>query len=903
MKEKCKRIEKLIFFDDRGLSLVELLVAITIGAIVSVSIGSLLVFSLRMYGKQTVDVEMQHEMQTTSNFVIDSIMESDSFIVSKSKDTQNQERSDVVVLGKFEYSKSLLFSGYVFSIDKVDSTTKDGKLYMKKYVSKGLTSACVSSGEIVPDEIVEELTTGIVAKTNLLATNVQIFNLSPTEDSVQKVSTPYTYSNPFSVNLDLQFAKNGGTSDIKKELHDTIAIRNTIKPINTTTITVGGVDKIVEMTPVAVGVSNVWNQYYQHKLTSKKDELKITTETVQMEKALGRIQIPGTGGDFTILEIVPDYSDDYIQLGIGAANGDCIDYGHTNYGASFDRLTADDIANYYKGFNDAGSANDNFFINSGSVPGMVFLNTSNGIDVKNNELFKLNVLSNLLETNGVSLHKEHGIWDFSINDYCDVNRNALVEWEKTHSLVLNVCRPKDLKNNPQFLENVDMIVFACPADGGFKSANELYNKIKKTSRSSNPGDSGDITWDEVKKIYDLVVNEKVSIACPHAMNNTSEVGVGNNMNALFKMLYYVRKKDTIGADDNNWYCDFTSDISKGSGRDVFKDVKSIQDVEDIINILVSKHYNSESYLDRTDLLDYDYDNTGVKYPSVYRNQLIYNNDAVLMHYISDGKNGLLGLKKMGQYAENDTKSDPMTFGDIEIVGVSLDGDNGRRVPDWHGHWGMWGWIKDGDSIENKGIDRDYTYPEMRVYYQLDAVKLNKPVKVMDGSTQVEIDKVIYMNEFEYEYAKEHKSRVFCTVKCTKDCNNLFLNKKCIPYSYSEQGSGNHFGLCPVSTCNKEVGLASTYAPEPNDKIDGKTVDRVLECQIDMNITEGTAEGVGINVFNKYIKVTAEVVNGVTMGREGGDGTYYPIYPENNEKEIAVGTDYALVVVRDLFDLD
>ena len=107
MKEKCKRIEKLIFFDDRGLSLVELLVAITIGAIVSVSIGSLLVFSLRMYGKQTVDVEMQHEMQTTSNFVIDSIMESDSFIVSKSKDTQNQERSDVVVLGKFEYSSSL----------------------------------------------------------------------------------------------------------------------------------------------------------------------------------------------------------------------------------------------------------------------------------------------------------------------------------------------------------------------------------------------------------------------------------------------------------------------------------------------------------------------------------------------------------------------------------------------------------------------------------------------------------------------------------------------------------------------------------------------------------------------------------------------------------------------------
>ena len=45
MKEKCKRIEKLLFFDDRGLSLVELLVAITIGAIVSVSIGSLLVFS------------------------------------------------------------------------------------------------------------------------------------------------------------------------------------------------------------------------------------------------------------------------------------------------------------------------------------------------------------------------------------------------------------------------------------------------------------------------------------------------------------------------------------------------------------------------------------------------------------------------------------------------------------------------------------------------------------------------------------------------------------------------------------------------------------------------------------------------------------------------------------------
>lgn len=62
--------------DDRGVSLVELLVAFAVSAIVITMLGGLLFFGLRLYGRNTAHTEVLNEAQTTMNLIVDTIMES-----------------------------------------------------------------------------------------------------------------------------------------------------------------------------------------------------------------------------------------------------------------------------------------------------------------------------------------------------------------------------------------------------------------------------------------------------------------------------------------------------------------------------------------------------------------------------------------------------------------------------------------------------------------------------------------------------------------------------------------------------------------------------------------------------------------------------------------------------------
>jgi len=245
MKRALLRCRNKIKNDNKGVSLVELLVAIAIGAIVSGSIAALITISLRMYGKETADVEMQQEIQTTSNFIIDAIMESDSFIATNNSDT--------VILGKFIYDKSssqLSYTGYVFCTENVSESTTAGKMYMKKHTSKALSSDCINAGEIVPEKIVEELSSGVKGdNTNLLATNIQLFSVTPTATSIQTDK----YINPFTLELNMKFGKKSGSGEVNKELHDEASIRNTLRPIYKT--------ETAEMTPVCIqAATGTWKK-------------------------------------------------------------------------------------------------------------------------------------------------------------------------------------------------------------------------------------------------------------------------------------------------------------------------------------------------------------------------------------------------------------------------------------------------------------------------------------------------------------------------------------------------------------------------------------------------------------------------------------------------------------------
>ncbi len=58
--------------NNEGFSLVELIVAISVGVIISGAVASIIMISTRMYSRETTNIAEQYEIQTTLNQTVDS---------------------------------------------------------------------------------------------------------------------------------------------------------------------------------------------------------------------------------------------------------------------------------------------------------------------------------------------------------------------------------------------------------------------------------------------------------------------------------------------------------------------------------------------------------------------------------------------------------------------------------------------------------------------------------------------------------------------------------------------------------------------------------------------------------------------------------------------------------------
>ena len=130
--------------------------------------------------------------------------------------------------------------------------------------------------------------------------------------------TGHAYENPLSIILELEFKKSVAAANKNKKVKDTAYLRNKV----TNDIYV-----------------NVSGQSYQYCSLYEKNSVSVETTTVDMEKKAGILQIPGSehGGvsyDLNILEIVPDYTYDYVQYVLGGENGAILNSANTSYGKS-----------------------------------------------------------------------------------------------------------------------------------------------------------------------------------------------------------------------------------------------------------------------------------------------------------------------------------------------------------------------------------------------------------------------------------------------------------------------------------------------------------------------------------------------------------------------------------------
>ena len=216
--------------NNKGLSLVELIVAISIGVIVSGSIAALITFSIRTYRNESVNTSLQYELQSNLNMMMDEIMGASVFVIKQNSPAPAITDPPADAPG-VPYTKYALF-GNIYtpsgSSDKKikgvifvsDDTPVDGKfkIYMDRFVDLPAPSDLKSFADTK---------SSISGDQYLLGENLTQFVIQPT--SGLSASAPYEYTNPINVRVKLSFERNGwGSKIIKKHVDDEAYLRNKV---------------------------------------------------------------------------------------------------------------------------------------------------------------------------------------------------------------------------------------------------------------------------------------------------------------------------------------------------------------------------------------------------------------------------------------------------------------------------------------------------------------------------------------------------------------------------------------------------------------------------------------------------------------------------------------------------
>lgn len=126
--------------NNKGVTLVELLVAIAVGSIVMAGIAVMIFNSIKLYGRTVVSADVQNEAQDTMNLLEDSVLEAKGLDLVQ--DTVDEKETQYLFLGEFtEVSATeVSYVGRVYQ--SVYHTTKEWyELYVVEYADGEMTGA------------------------------------------------------------------------------------------------------------------------------------------------------------------------------------------------------------------------------------------------------------------------------------------------------------------------------------------------------------------------------------------------------------------------------------------------------------------------------------------------------------------------------------------------------------------------------------------------------------------------------------------------------------------------------------------------------------------------------------------------------------------------------------------
>ncbi len=220
---------------NKGLSLVELIVAVSIGAIVAASIAALITYSIRVYHNESVNTAMQYEIQTNVNQALDAIMSSSGVVIK-----QESGKTQYAGFGKFEETRNVttgavtkvVFTGVVLASGTKDPETGKFDIYLRRTTQEG-TDASLAVAEAAKPLI----SPAGDKRPYLLGQNAKAFDI--TIDTTPATSScivegytdetkPGKYINPLLVKVSLEFEKDGTGKTINKKVSDNAIMRNQV---------------------------------------------------------------------------------------------------------------------------------------------------------------------------------------------------------------------------------------------------------------------------------------------------------------------------------------------------------------------------------------------------------------------------------------------------------------------------------------------------------------------------------------------------------------------------------------------------------------------------------------------------------------------------------------------------
>ena len=108
--------------DNRGLTLVELLVTLAVSAVLAGAVSALIGYSVSTYNNENVNTEMQYEIQTNVNQIMDAIMSSSGVVIVSSG-----SNTDYAGFGRFKETRNavlklllqyIIFTSSNFNLEK-----------------------------------------------------------------------------------------------------------------------------------------------------------------------------------------------------------------------------------------------------------------------------------------------------------------------------------------------------------------------------------------------------------------------------------------------------------------------------------------------------------------------------------------------------------------------------------------------------------------------------------------------------------------------------------------------------------------------------------------------------------------------------------------------------------------